>query len=116
MEGLKAGRALVQRANDLAMIGRRFAAAREAAGMRPVELAHNTGIAENTISQWEGGTRRPSIDQLLLALPVLAITMDWIYFGDDSGIAWQTRERILSAMDALPIANSSRAAIKRSGT
>lgn len=102
MQNYRAGRTLAQRANDVVSIARRFAAARLAAGMRPVELSASTGVAENTLSQWEGAERRPSLDQVSLVLPVLRITLDWLYYGDESGLNYQVREALLEQLEKVP--------------
>lgn len=121
MQTLRAGRTLVRRANALAEIGLRFRAAREAAGLRKVDLSASTGIAENTLSQWESGQRRPSLDQALLALPALRITLDWLYFGEESGLLAAVRDGVLAKLDAYPpptdapADGAAREAVRRSG-
>ena len=100
METFRAGRQLAQRASDLDGIGRRLIASREAQGLRIRDLAEQSGVANNTISNWEAGDKRPSVDQVALVLPILRVTLDWVYFGDDNGLDWQTREAIAARMTA----------------
>ena len=107
MENLRAGRQLAQRASDLDSIGRRLTASREAQGLRITDLAANSGVAKNTISNWEAGDRRPSLDQVALVLPILNITLDWVYFGDDAGLDWKIRESILKYLSEQEVVHPS---------
>jgi transcriptional regulator with XRE-family HTH domain len=101
MDQVRAGRALAQRASDLAGVGRRLVAARLAKGLRQRDLAGISGLGTNTIANWETGARRPRIDQLALVLPVLEVSSDWIYFADDRALSWQVREAVLRALETL---------------
>lgn len=102
MEKLRAGRQLAQAAADHEGIGRRLIAARQAAGLQAVELAEAAGVAQNALSNWENGSRRPSIDQLAYLLPILKVSSDWIYFGNDTGLDWRVKEAIQRELEALP--------------
>ena len=94
MSEIRTGRQLACASHDLRRIGRRLEAARRAAGFGLTELASRVGLGHNTLSQWENGTRRPSIDQLVLLLPALRLTLDFVYLGDDRALDWATREAI----------------------
>lgn len=102
MENLRVGRQLATAAADHEAIGRRLIAARHAAGMQAVELAGASGVAPNAISNWESGSRRPSIDQLALVLPILRVSLDWVYFGNDAGLDWRVREAVQRELERLP--------------
>jgi transcriptional regulator with XRE-family HTH domain len=102
MENLRAGRRLADAAADHESIGRRLIAARQAAGMQAIELAAASGVAPNAISNWESGSRRPSVDQLALVLPILRVTSDWVYFGNDAALDWRVREAVQREEAALP--------------
>lgn len=102
MTAIRTGRDLAKRAADLEAIGRRLLAARTVAGLRAKDLAAAAGLQANTISMWENAARRPSIDQLAQALPILRVTLDWVYFGDDRGLDWKLREEIAAALSAMP--------------
>ncbi|CAB4128026.1 HTH_XRE domain containing protein [uncultured Caudovirales phage] len=102
METFRAGRQLAQRASDLNSIGRRLEASREAQGLRLTDLADQSGVAKNTLSNWEAGTKRPSLDQVALVLPILRVTLDWVYFGDDGALDWQVREAIVNQLAQMP--------------
>jgi DNA-binding transcriptional regulator YiaG len=101
MEHIRAGHVLAQRASDLAGMAQRLIAARQAKGLRLTDLAVMSGLGTNTIANWEAGQRRPRIDQLAMVLPILDVTSDWVYFGDDRELAWQTREAIMREMATL---------------
>lgn len=98
MDQVKAGRILAQRASDLVGVARRIVAARTAKGLRQRDLAAISGLGTNTLANWETAARRPRIDQLALILPVLEVSSDWIYFGDDRALNWQVRDAVLSAL------------------
>lgn len=102
MEQYRAGRRLAAAAADHAMIGRRLAAARDVAGLSGVELAAAAGIGPNTLSNWETGGRRPSIDQVAMVLPILRVTLDWVFFGNDAALDWRHREALEQALARLP--------------
>lgn len=101
MEENIAGRRLARAATDVRAIARRLVAARLAAGLRPAELAWRARIGRNTLANWETGLKRPSVDQLALVLPILNVTLDYVYFGDLSRLSWETRERIEAALAQL---------------
>lgn len=103
MQTIRPGRRLARAAADVAGISRRLIAARLAAGLRPVELAAASGVGRNTIANWESGLKRPSVDQLAYVLPVLKVTLDYVFFGDDSALAWDVRARIDAQLEALPL-------------
>jgi len=91
------GRALVRRAHDVPAIARRLRLARIARGLRSARAAEMAGITRNALSNWETGRQRPSLDQVILLLPVLGVTLDYLYLGDDRGLTWEVREAIATA-------------------
>lgn len=95
------GRRLARLANDLPAIGRRLVAARRAAGLRPIDVALRAHIGRNTLANWEMGLKRPSVDQLALLLPVLDVSLDYVYFGDMSRLPWELKHRIEVELAAL---------------
>jgi len=102
MAEIRTGRALASATLDLQAIGRRLTAAREARKLSVTEAAERAGLNHNTLSQWETGARRPSLEQLALMLPVLRVTLDFVYLGDDRSLDWETREAIAAQLAALP--------------
>lgn len=101
METIRPGRRLARAAADVDGIARRLVAARLAAGLRPVELAAASGVGRNTIGNWESGIKRPSVDQLAYVLPVLKVTLDYVFFGDDTALPWDVRARIEAQIETL---------------
>ena len=102
MAEIRTGRALASATLDLQAIGRRLTAAREARKLSLTEAAARAGLNHNTVSQWETGVRRPSLEQLALMLPVLRVTLDFVYLGDDRSLDWEAREAIATQLAALP--------------
>ena len=69
-----------------AEVGMRLRLMREALGLDQEELADILGVGANAVSQYEGGKR--GIDPELAAKlkQAKAVTLDWIYAGDPSGL------------------------------
>ncbi|WP_206934177.1 helix-turn-helix domain-containing protein [Roseococcus thiosulfatophilus] len=101
MDPSRTGRAMARRASDLKAIGWRLVLARTAAGLASGELAARGGIEANTYSNWEGGTNRPRVDQVAQVLPLLSITLDYVFLGDETGMTYEARERIAEAREKL---------------
>ena len=99
METIRPGRRLARAAADVESIARRLVAARLAAGMRPIDLAEASGVARNTIANWETGAKRPSVDQIAFVLPILRITLDYVFFGDTGALPWDVRGKIENILD-----------------
>ena len=49
---------------------------RESLKISQIELAKKVGVTQNTISQWETGSRRPNIDMLVKLTEVFGCTAD----------------------------------------
>ena len=49
---------------------------RESLKISQIELAEKVGVTQNTISQWETGTRRPNIEMLVKLTEVFGCTAD----------------------------------------
>jgi transcriptional regulator with XRE-family HTH domain len=56
-------------------VGKRIAAAREAARMRQSTLAEELGKTQATLSQWESGKRAPGIEDLMQIAATLDVTL-----------------------------------------
>lgn len=102
MTNVKAGRSLSEAAQDTHAIGRRLQAARLAAGLRQRDIAALAGVGQSSAANWETGTRRPKVSEAARLIPVLQITLDWLYLGDDRGLRWDTREKIQKFLADLP--------------
>ena len=56
----------------------RLVAAREKCGFSQSELAEKSGIQQSTLSQYEGGLRRPSIINLRRLSRALTVSVDYL--------------------------------------
>jgi transcriptional regulator with XRE-family HTH domain len=102
MSELRTRRVLMDRVTDQAAIGRRVRAARRAAGLRQRDLAAICATTPNAVTNWEAGTRRLGISQAAMLLPILRVTLDWLYLGDDRGLDWEKREALAAALAEEP--------------
>jgi transcriptional regulator with XRE-family HTH domain len=102
MSEIRNGRSLADAAQDTAAIGRRLKAARMAAGLRQSDLANIAGVGQSSTANWEAGTRRPKVSEIARLIPVLHITLDWLYLGDDRSLRWDKREEIEKILASLP--------------
>ena len=71
---------------QLAQIAHRLRASQEALGLKSAEVCRMTGIKPNTYSQWLGAKGRPQLDEAMRLCDTFGYTLDWIYFGDPSGL------------------------------
>lgn len=69
---------------------RRLAALRKALGYEEaVDFAKSLGIDQNTYTRWERAETYPQIANLLRLKTVTGVTVDYLYFGDTSGLPLQ---------------------------
>jgi hypothetical protein len=73
---------------QLEAIAERLRASQAALGLKAAEICRLTGIRPNTYSQWLGAKGRPRLDEAMLLCDHLGYTLDWIYFGDPSGLPY----------------------------
>ncbi len=69
-------------------IGRRLYAARKVLDLTQTELAERAGISRTAYTQYEGGSKRPSIDVAISLVRTYRLTLDWIYLGDASNLPY----------------------------
>lgn len=67
-------------------IGRRLLALRLALGHTQVSFSRLTGISQPTLANYEAGIRRPELDKAILIVQKTAVTLDWLYLGERSGL------------------------------
>lgn len=72
--------------NDLIAIGERITMIREALGMIPADFARLVDLTTQSLSNYETGYRRPNLDQAFKIARKTGATLDYIYFGDESGL------------------------------
>lgn len=77
-----------------AAIGQRLELTRRAIGMAQGEFAERAGISRNTYNQYEQGVNRPQLEAAFKLSDTYRLTLDWIYFGDPSGLRFDLAETI----------------------
>lgn len=90
MQDLRTGRALRERARA-DHVSRRFRTALKFVGLTQADICRLFDLNSSQVSQWASGVRRPKLDTLLLILPTLKVTLQYIYIGDDTGLDYDTR-------------------------
>ncbi len=71
-----------------AAIGRRLYATRRVLDLTQTDLAERAGISRTAYTQYEGGSKRPSIDVAIALVRTYRLTLDWIYLGDASNLPY----------------------------
>lgn len=75
---------------DLAIdVGRRLARVRRAMGVDQKEFGRRAGLSPVRYSQYERGARRLTIEAALTLCHVYALTLDYLYRGDPSGLPYK---------------------------
>ena len=86
-------------------LGIRLAATRLALGVaRPVQMCKAIDVKPNTYSQWEAGTRRPNLDDMLRFCDRYGVTLDWIYRGNIATLPQVLIAKIDNYMDPVTTA------------
>ena len=62
----------------MSALGDRSREARHAHGLTQVQLADTLETSQGWLSQWERGTRTPSVDWLSRLADALGVSMDWL--------------------------------------
>jgi transcriptional regulator with XRE-family HTH domain len=78
----------------LKAIGARLIELRIALGMTQAKMARYCGVSPQSLSQWEKGMWRPSIDMAYRVCRATGCTVDWIYDGNVRGMPIDLMERI----------------------
>lgn len=78
-------------------IGVRLELTRRALGLAQSEFAERAGLSRNAYNQYETGTNRPQLEAAFKLCDTYRLTLDWIYFGDNSGL----RHDLADAVKAL---------------
>ncbi|QFS81652.1 HTH-type transcriptional regulator ImmR [Roseivivax sp. THAF40] len=71
---------------DAATFGDRVAAAREAAGMSPEQLARRIGVKARTLQNWENDLSEPRANKLSMLSGLLNVSMIWLLTGEGEGV------------------------------
>lgn len=75
-------------------IGQRLDLTRLALGLSQVDFCRRAGIAPNTFNQYKSGKNRPVLDEAYEICDAFNLTLDWIYFGDPSGLRYELASAI----------------------
>ena len=75
-------------------IADRLEATRSALGMTAIEFARAAGISIAAYSNWVNARGRPGLTQAIRLATVHGLTLDWIYFGDASGLPLRISTRL----------------------
>lgn len=81
-------------------IGERLRLTREALGLQQNEFAERAGLATNTYNQYERGKNTPNLDAAHALCDHHALTLDWIYRGDASGLRYHLAHAIKALRSA----------------
>lgn len=73
-------------ARSIAAIAARLIATRKALEMNQSVFAATAGVKNRTYNQWEKAKGRPGLDDAIKLADAYGLTLDWIYFGDPSGL------------------------------
>ena len=75
---------------DLAAdVGRRLNLIRRALGLNQLEFGAAAGLSQPHYHQFESGKRRLTIEAALALCHVYALTLDYLYRGDPSGLPYK---------------------------
>ena len=67
-------------------------------GVKPAEVARETGIAKATLSEWKNGTYTPKIDKLQKIADFFGVTIDYLLTGKEpEGDHYTVQEKRLLA-------------------
>ena len=83
-----------QKHKSLEAIAARLICAREALEMSQSEFADMAGIARNTYNQYEKAVQRISLDMAMKLRDTYDLTLDYIYYGDASGVKFQLAQKL----------------------
>ncbi len=72
---------------EAATFGDRLAAAREAMGLTPSQLASRVGVRVGTIQNWEGDRAEPRANKLQMLAGILNVSIVWLLTGEGEGVS-----------------------------
>ena len=81
---------------DVATLGDRLAAAREAQGMTQEALAKRLGVKLKTVQSWEDDQAEPRANRLQMLAGILNVSMMWLITGEGEGGLTTPEEGVLS--------------------
>lgn len=81
-------------------IGARLTLTRGIIGGNQKEFAERADVGKSTYNQYEKGKQRPDLDEAIKLCDRYGLTLDWIYFGDPSGLKYSLAEAVKSVRQA----------------
>ena len=75
----------------------RFREAREKAGLSTLEVAKRIGVSQPAVTNWDNGTKSPSIDTLCKLADLYCVSTDYLLGRDDPVEAIPRNEEFISA-------------------
>ena len=88
---------------ETATFGDRLAGAREAAGLKQVDLAEQLGVQPDSVEAWQNDLREPRANRLQMLSGLLGVSLSWLLTGTGDGpdIDTQEAEIPMAASDIL---------------
>ena len=86
---------------DVATLGDRLAAAREAQNMSQEVLARRLGVEVRTLQNWEDDQAEPRANKLSTLAGLLNVSMIWLITGEGEGLADPEDEPISPDVNAI---------------
>ena len=71
---------------ETSTFGDRLAAARDAAGMTPEQLARRVGVKLKTLTSWENDLSEPRANRIQTLAGMLNVSVMWLLNGEGDGI------------------------------
>jgi transcriptional regulator with XRE-family HTH domain len=68
------------------IVGRRLKALRKTAALSQDKFGGSIGLSQPRYAQYENGTRPLTLEAAASLCAVYGVTLDWLYFGDQSGL------------------------------
>jgi transcriptional regulator with XRE-family HTH domain len=82
--------------DSIGAIAARLKATREALGYSSQkEFADRAGVTTTAYNNWERGKKRPDIESAIRLCTEYALTLDWIYRGDATGLPHGVAVKVL---------------------
>lgn len=75
-------------------IARRMRQIRRCWQLSQSDLGVICGTKKNTVSHWEHGRQRPTIDRRAAPVARTGLTLDWIYLGNPGGLPLEVARRL----------------------
>lgn len=71
---------------DVATLGDRITAAREAQGLSQADFARKLGVKLKTVQNWEDDRTEPRANKAQMMSGVLGVSVSWLLIGEGDGI------------------------------